>query len=198
MPEPSVIFTGPLTEHRDALWDVLRRQGYSPLSARNVLRVAAHLGRWLAARRLSLQELTADHLEDFFKSRRRKGYTQFLTPRALKSVAPYLRSQGTLSSGPAEEPSQGSALLREYVEYLRRERSLCASSTSAYAGVAREFLERYLGPDCLDFAALQARDVTSFVLESTRRYCTGATNYRSTALRAFLLYLYLQGRMVLD
>jgi len=200
MPKPSVVFTGPLTEHRDALWDELLRQRYSPLSARNVLRVAAHLSRWLAARRLSLEQLTADHLQDFFKTRRREGYTQFLTPRALKSVLPYLQAQGALSLGPcsAEEPSQAAELLQEYVEYLRKERSLRVTTTSAYAGVAREFLERCFGQDCLDFTALQAKDVTSFVLESTRRYSAGATNYRATALRAFLRYLYLHERVAID
>lgn len=198
MPKPCVVFTGPLAEHRDALWDELLRQGYSPLSASNVLRVAAHLSRWLTAQRLSLRELTFDRLQDFFKRRRQEGYTQFLSPRALKSVSTYLMAQGALSTATAHKPSALSALLRQYTEYLSKERSLCASSVRAYTDVARAFLARRTDDDCLDLAALTAKDVTSFVLQSTRHYCTGATNYRSTALRAFLLYLYLQGQVAVD
>jgi integrase len=147
---------------------------------------------------LSLRELTPDGLQRFFQSRRREGYTHFLTPRALKSVSPYLRAQGALSSAPAPQPSPLAALLRQYAEYLSGERLLCASSVRAYADVARAFLARCLDEDRLDFAALAAKDVISFVLENTRRYRTGATNYQSTALRALLLYLYLQGRVPVD
>jgi integrase len=147
---------------------------------------------------LSLRELTPDGLQRFFQSRRREGYTHFLTPRALKSVSPYLRAQGALSSAPAPQPSPLAALLRQYAEYLSGERLLCASSVRAYTDVARAFLARRLDEDRLDFAALAAKDVISFVLENTRRYRTGATNYQSTALRALLLYLYLQGRVPVD
>jgi hypothetical protein len=46
---PRVRFTGPLAAHQEVLWEGLLSQGYTGLSARNVLRVAAHLSRWLEA-----------------------------------------------------------------------------------------------------------------------------------------------------
>ena len=50
MSHPSrVRMTGPLVAYLDGLWSDLLRLGYSPLSARNLLRVAAHLSRWLQA-----------------------------------------------------------------------------------------------------------------------------------------------------
>jgi hypothetical protein len=44
-----VQFTGPLLGHVENLWHELLALGYTPLLARNVLRGAAHLSRWLEA-----------------------------------------------------------------------------------------------------------------------------------------------------
>jgi integrase/recombinase XerD len=196
---PRVRFTGPLAAHQEVLWEGLLSQGYTGLSARNVLRVAAHLSRWLEACDLSLQELTEERLKAFFDARRRAGYTQFLTPRALESVLPYLESMvgSPLAPGSAQ-PSAGSALLQEYVRYLLEERSLSASTTNAYAGIAQAFLQGRFGARPFELADLRAQDVTSFVLGSTRHYSTGTTNYRVAALRCFLRYLYLVGKLAVD
>lgn len=194
-----VRFTGPLAEHREALWHELLRQGYSALSARNVLRVAAHLSRWLEARGQSGEGLTAEQIEAFFQCRRRMGYTQFLTLRALGSILPYLQCRLAWSLAPAGVPPHaGQPLLDEYSRYLLKERSLVVSTRNAYVGVAREFLNRRFGSELIEIAALRASDITAFVLESTRRYSTGATNYRGTALRSFLRYLHARGALGMD
>jgi integrase/recombinase XerD len=191
-----VVFVGPLADHREALCHELRRRGYTALSATNVLRVAAHLSRWLQASDLSLSELTGERIEAFFKARRRCGYTQFLTPRALKSVLPYLESQAGKSLA---APSQArGALLEAYVRYLHGERSLTVSTVYAYAAIAQQFLDERFAEGRYAPAKLRAEDVTAFVLGGIRHYRTGTTNYRVTALRSFLRYLYLEGALASD
>ncbi|HJS21085.1 MAG TPA: tyrosine-type recombinase/integrase [Steroidobacteraceae bacterium] len=200
MATPSEVrFVGPLVEHREALRQVLARQGYAVLSANNVLRVAAHLSRWLQESGLSLRELTREHLDAFFAARRRAGYTQFHTPRALRPLIRYLESAANCSLAPKpEQAGAGSELLHRYARYLREERSVAITTSNAYSAIAREFLEERFAEGPFELAELHAEDVTSFVLASTRRHSTGGTNYRVTALRSFLRYLYLEGDLRAD
>ena len=112
--------SGPLLDHFEELGRELLALGYTPLSANNVLRVAAHLSRWLESHRLSLEDLTHEHIAAFFRARRRARYTQFLTPNALQPVLRYLVSTGTTTrleliatpAGPLEQ------LLCDYAHYL--------------------------------------------------------------------------------
>ena len=63
---PSVMrFSGPLAVHAPGLWATLLQQGYKDRSANELLRVAAHLSRWLKATRLQARDLTEDRLGEF-------------------------------------------------------------------------------------------------------------------------------------
>lgn len=200
MRKPSEVrFVGPLTEHREALRRELLSQGYTALSANNLLRVAAHLSRWLEERGLSLRALTREHIEAFFDARRRAGYTQFRTRRALRPFMLYLESAASASLEPLHEQAGGaSALMQAYVRYLLEERSLTVGTTNAYIAVAREFLEERFAQGPFELEQLCAEDVTSFVLAGARRCSVGGANYRVTALRSLLRYLHLQGELPAD
>jgi integrase len=98
----------------------------------------------------------------------------------------------------ADQAGAGSGLLQAYVRYLLEERSLTPRSTNAYATIGREFLEERFAEGPFELEQLCAEDVTSFVLAGARRYSTGGANYRVTALRSLLRYLYLQGELRTD
>ena len=60
MPHRSrVRMTGPLALYQDVIWTELLACGYTRLSARNVLQLAAHLSRWLEANGLSPEDLSS-------------------------------------------------------------------------------------------------------------------------------------------
>jgi integrase/recombinase XerD len=61
----SVRFVGPLVPYVDGFWSELIRGGYAPLSAGNLLRVGAHVSRWLADRRLEAIDLTVERATQF-------------------------------------------------------------------------------------------------------------------------------------
>jgi integrase/recombinase XerD len=200
MATPSEVrFVGPLARHREALRQVLCEQGYTALSANNVLRVAAHLSRWLQGRGLSLGELTRERVDAFFAARRRAGYTQFRTAHALRPLVRYLESAANCSLAPnAEQADTRYGVLRRYARYLLEERSVAITTSNAYTAVAQEFLEGRFPEGPFKLEEVRAEDVTSFVLASTRRYSTGGTNYRVTALRSFFRHLYLEGELRAD
>jgi integrase/recombinase XerD len=191
--------TGPLGAHRQGLWDALLALGYRPLSSANLLRLTAHLSRWLHARRLSLEALTPERVQAFCAARRRAGYTQFLTPRALAPILRYLGPAGVVPPAPPPpEPTGLERLLYDYTAYLRQERALTGPCARAYGDIARRFLGPRCRPEPDARLALTASDVTSFVLAAAPRYATGTTKYLVTALRALLRYLFLAGRLAVD
>ena len=79
----SVRFRGPLAPHAAEFWRVLLGRGYTPLSACNLLRLAAHFSRWLARKRVTPAAISDDCIAAFAAHRRRAGYTAFLVGESL-------------------------------------------------------------------------------------------------------------------
>jgi integrase len=89
-------------------------------------------------------------------------------------------------------------VLRRYARHLLEERSVTITTSKAYTAIAQEFLHERFAAGPFELTQLRAEDVTAFVLASVRRYSTGGTNYRVTALRSLLRYLYLEGDLRAD
>src|SRR5262245_28361641 len=90
----SVRFSGPLVPWVLRYWQELLRLGYAHLSAANLLRVAAHFSRWLELRSCGIGDITDGRVAVFMKHRRRLGYTQFLSDRAVEPLLRLLRGAG--------------------------------------------------------------------------------------------------------
>jgi site-specific recombinase XerD len=196
----AVHFSGPLTEHSAGLRRALLARGYAPLSASNLLRVAAHLSRWLEARVLGLQHLSAALIREFLALRRVER-SSFFTMRALEPVLRYLEGAGLvcLSAEPAITMDARACLLHSYAQYLESERCLTSGCVRSYCAVAGQFLDWRFGDDgAVDLAAIGASHLTAFTLHVSQRYSVGTAKYAVTALRSFFRYLYLEGRVALD
>jgi integrase/recombinase XerD len=194
----SVRFEGPLRPYVDSFWAELQCQRYSPLSARNLLRVSAHFSRWLAARRLTVEELSEDRVALFMAHRRRQGYTQFLTPRALRPLLEHLGRRGlVIHPAPLIETSTD-RLVSAYREYLASERCLNARTIRSYTEFARQFAEKRFGRREPTWDQLTPADVTEFVRHESRRCSTGYCKLKVTWLRSFLRFLQLRGDISRD
>lgn len=195
-----VRFAGPLAVHSEALRSALLARGYAPLSATNLLRLAAHLSRWLEAHALCLEQLSTERIAEFLAARRAE-YSSFFTTRALAPILRYFEHAGLVCLSPTAVAPSGAAdrLLCSYAQYLQRERCLTPGCVHSYGAVAREFLRWRFGADqAIDIAALKAHEVTSFALHASGLYSIGTAKYAVTALRSFLRYLYLEGRVAVD
>ncbi|HET8538359.1 MAG TPA: tyrosine-type recombinase/integrase [Anaeromyxobacter sp.] len=189
----SVRIRGPLSAHVEGLWAELLRQGYAATSARNLLRLTAHLGRWLEAKGLAVPDLTEDRAVAFARDRCEEGYTGFRTRRGLEPVLAYLRGVGAVRRPrPVVDDSPVGRFVRDYRTYLRRERGLAASTAHARTAFAKEFAisER----PRLDWHQLTARDVTTYLQRRCRRASVPACKHTVTDLRSLLRFLYVYGR----
>jgi site-specific recombinase XerD len=190
-----VRMTGPLAPYQDVLWADLLSRGYTRLSAKNILRLAAHLSRWLQASGFSAQELTRDRIGEFLGHRRACGYTGWLSPRGLEPILLPLRAREAVppSEPLPEENSPVARLLREYECYLLEDRSLAATTADRCVRTARRFFADLGVVDLEDVRRLSAADVSGFVLRGARTSATGSAKLMVTDLRALLRYLHVRG-----
>src|SRR6266704_6952509 len=120
-----VRMTGPLAPHATGLAGELARLGFTEMSGRAQLGLAAHLSRWLAAAGLGTMALTAPVAEEYLAARRAAGYTAYLTPKALAPLLGYLRGMGVApEAAPADPPSGVEELLDRFRRYLLVERGV--------------------------------------------------------------------------
>ncbi|MBI2563880.1 MAG: tyrosine-type recombinase/integrase [candidate division NC10 bacterium] len=188
----TVRVTGPLAPFAEGLRRFLLGEGYTPLSAANVLRLTAHLSRWLKTQRVPVA-LAPTRAEQFLRHRRRRGYTGFRSTRSLRPMLSYLASVGAIEWPTDADQRPACPLLQRYVAYLTTERGLTASSVRQYAATAARFLAAQA-----DVCRLTAADVTEFILRESRRYSVGTTKLTVTALRSFLRYLRVAGEIAAD
>jgi integrase/recombinase XerD len=193
----SVRIRGPLQVHVEGFWEELLRQGYTPLSARNLLRLTAHLGRWLEAQGLALSTLTKDHFAAFLHHRRRQGYTGFRTHRGLEPLLGYLRGIGAVPTpSPTLDESPVGRFVREYAEYLAQERGLVAGNVAGYSQFARRFAQE-VRPR-LDWDRLTAAEITGFVLHRSHPSSVAGRKATVAWLRSLLRFLHLRGETAQD
>ncbi len=179
---------GPLTSFAAGFADWLTRHGYTPISARFQLYVMAHLSRWLSARDLDLGALSMMDLERFLAARRRGGYTQYLSRKALQPMLASLREQGLSVIVPPTIHGPVDAALAAYRVYLIRERGLALVTVRAYVDAVRPFVLSRLAADqrALRWESLDAAAVTGFVVARTSKQSRGAAKLTVTALRSLL------------
>lgn len=190
-----VRLTGPLAVHAVGFGSELAGLGYTPLSAANQLRLAAHLGRWLDEQGLAIEDLTEERVGEFVLARSAQGYTCWRSRRGVAPLMTYLRKVG---AAPIPGPAVRTAVdevLGEFVGYLGSERGLAAATVGNYAIAARCFLSARVadrGGD-LGLAELTAAEVSAFVAEQCPRLRVGAAKNLVSGLRALLRFLHVAG-----
>ena len=190
IPPIGVRVPGSLEPYVGGFWAELLARGYSVLSAQSLIRVMAHLSRWMHGHQVRPRELTAPRIEQYLKARRRAGCRAWVSERGLTPLLGFLRR---LQVVPAPRPRMARTaldrLLVRYGDYLRRERGLVPSYVRVQEVVARRFLLEHRHPERLD-----ARDVTGFVLRECRDRSVQYTKHLVAALRSLLRFLYLEGK----
>lgn len=193
---------GPLAQFAPLVAEEARQIGYTPLTTAGVLRLTASLSRWMEARGLGAEDLSAELAREFTAARRSEGRRSGRSLRSLAPVLAALAGAGVLAADPpAGSGSERERLLAAFGQYLRGERALAAGTAAAYTARAGRFLDGRVG--CLDgrggcLDGLGAGDVTAAVLAEAETVSAGSAQYFVAALRAFLRFCYLEGHTAVD
>ena len=185
---------GPLAEYATGFAEFLAGRGYAQGSVSQQLGLISQLSRWLDAEGLGVEGLTELEAERFLAARRARGVRLFRSRLALEPVIGYLRELGVAPVRVAAGPvTPAEALIERYRRYLLVERALTPGTAKVYVGGIRRFVERFEGPESLEFGRLTAAEVSAFILDEAHR--RPGTSIRSVAsgLRSLLGFLHVQG-----
>jgi site-specific recombinase XerD len=181
---------GPLSPHIGGFVSSLIEQQYSAWFVRLRAHRAVDFDRWLAQRRVALDDVDDRHVARYHRDRSRGRYRPWHNElRALRELLEFLRARGAIarSSTGAEALPAGRLALR-FEQYLRQERGLAAATITRYRAFAQQFLSERFGEADVALGELRAADVVEFVQRQATRRQPHALKQVVTALRSFLRY----------
>lgn len=182
---------GPLVEGY-RVW--LLEAGYTPKTARWMLRDLSRLGRWMDTEDIQIGALTVTDVESWLAARRAANGYRVPTVRALRSLLTYLGVVGVMLDAEPPVLSPVEALVGEYREWLIVDRGLAAMTVLRYETLARRFLAaRVTSTDELGVAGLDGAVVSRFLLGECERLCLGSAKGKVAELRSLLRFLHVRG-----
>lgn len=189
---------GPLGKYIDGYAAELRAEGYAQQSAELQIRLVADFSRWLAKRRISASQITAEHFQPYLRSRARFRRPRRGDPAALKRLLNLLLRQGVMPKPPRAPITPAEHLRDEFRLYLRQERALASATLTNYTPFVGEFLAERFGAGPVDLASLSAADVTGFAQRRAASIHSKQVQLMTTALRSFLRFAQYRGDLHTD
>jgi site-specific recombinase XerD len=187
-----VRFSGPLTEHASGFGRELSRLGFTMFSARDQLRLASSLSRWLERRGSGLDSVSWPLIEEFLDWRRQSGYAQYVTPKALRPLLNYLHEAGITVAEELVVSSPADEMLARFGQYMRHERGVTEVVAIMYQDAVRPFVEARC-PAESGFTTPGPADVVAFVAAEVSRVSAKTAQRHASALRALLRFWHVSG-----
>ena len=198
--DPSrVRIAGPVGRFSDDLVRELQTLGYATTTSTELMRLAAHLSRWLQDAGLGLADLTPSVI-DAFVAERRRSYGKLASARGLDPIVGYLRRVGAVPEPqPVAPETAAQVALAGFVEHLLDERGLSRPVTAAYAHWVGPFVEQLLCPP----GSQAPRDVTAgelvaFLARALPALSGKSAQMTATSLRSMLRFGHAQGWLSRD
>src|SRR5258708_24888273 len=183
----------PLDCYIDLFVQRLREQQFSPESVRTQVLHVADLSRWLHARKLSVDALTAAIIDIHCREQRPSAPLRQGRRAALRRLLALLREQGVCRDVAPIELNPRQRAEEDFARYLAAERGLAPATLLNYVPfISRLLIERF-GRGPIRLTRLRATDIIGFVQRHAHDFCPGRTKLMLTALRSFLRHLQLRG-----
>lgn len=190
---------GPLSGYLDSFARVLSGHGYAVDTGQKQLRTVARLSQWMASRKLAAKDLDEQVVTRSLQARRRRGLMRPVEPKTLALLLEHLRQEGVVGRpAPRVEEGGPGPLQRDFERYLLHERGLAEATVGNYLGASRAFLSTRFDRGAVDPHQLSPADVIGFVRRIAQSRPPRSAKFTITGLRAFLRFLYAQGRTAAD
>jgi site-specific recombinase XerD len=190
-----------LDDHIEPFLKHLRAAGYAEGTLRKKRTVAKAFARWARRKQIAGNDLNDGHIAAFVarSPRNRKAHVKFELA-VMRLLFEYLRGYAGLQRPALQnDVSAADALLRNYKDYLRKDRGLTENSLLVYVPFIRDFLAAQTtqtgGVPPKSFDALIIRN---FILEHTLDRSSEYARLLCTALRSFFRFLLLCGQTTRD
>ncbi len=198
--DPSrVRMSGPVVGYSDGLVCELRTLGYATTTATELMRLTAHLSRWLEGSGLGLAELSPSVI-DAFVAERRTSYVNLSSARALDPIVGYLRRVGAVPESLRVVPTTAAQVaLDGFVRFLVDERALSGPVAAAYAHWVRPFVEQLLCPAGAHGPQdVAAGELVAFLARTLPALSPKSAQMTATALRSLLRFAHAEGWLSRD
>lgn len=188
----------PLGLYIDSYAAELRREGYPQQTSESQIRLIADFSRWLAKRRITAQEISAELFQPYLRARARRRCRTGSELRALRRLLNLLVREGVVPGPALPAGTPADRLATEFRLYLRQERALASTTQSYYLTFVSEFLRERFGVGPVDLSHLCATDVTGFVQRRAASIQSKRVQLMTTALRSFLRFARYRGDIEKD
>ena len=188
--------SGPLGPHIDRWAGLLSEQGYSKRVGKQKIRLVALLSRWLEQQQVRVEQLDERRIADFLTAQRKALRRQRQVEHTLGQLLQELRRSKLIAgrqSAQVESPTE--LLADDFGRFLTQERGLSQATLDNYLPVARRFLTNAFGAKTVQLDQLAARDINGFILRDRSTFSPKRVQLTTSALRSFLGFLYLRGRL---
>ena len=185
---------GPLGPFRDGVAEALSVSGYSKDRAAQLVRLMAHLSRWLESRGLGPGDLSPEVVGEFFDGFRSR-HSWCRSSRSLAPVLGYLRSVGAVPAADGSRAGRGAGavLVDDFRSHLRDQRGLSVATVEAYARYATHCIRAWWPGGQINVAELDAGDVIWLVRTARDQQHPASLRCMVTALRALLRFFHARG-----
>jgi hypothetical protein len=190
-----VVWSGPLREFGPGFVEELGRLGFTPWSASQQARVAAHLSRWMQAQGLGVGELSSQCVDEFLVERR-ASHAALYTRKALGPLLGFLDGMGVLPVEVPVTPGPSEVVAAGFERYLVVERGLLPGTAAAQAARVRRFLDGYCPAGGV--GELSAAEVTAALLAEGADHAVASVKRLGYNLRSFLRWALLTGLIEQD
>jgi site-specific recombinase XerD len=184
---------GPFGTHVDGLTEDLSTDGYARESVRSAIVAVRGFGRWMERRDLRVKDVSEKMIAEF--GRRRRSWIRRGRLAALHALLTRLRRLGIAPLRLQPEGGPIERIEQDFATFLRSERALSTATVANYCPVARLFMVERFAAGSVDLERLCAVDIHEFILRHTRLCRPKRMQLTLTALRSFLRFLYLRGRI---
>ncbi len=191
-----VSIRGPLASWLPGFRSFLFDAGYAPDSASQQLQMLAHLSRWMLEHDMEVRQLTSPVIAVFF-SERRKTHTASQTPRSLQGFLAFLQDVGVeRDPDPPDILLWSQVLLEEFRVYLVAERALAPETVKNYLNQVRPFVSWRSTVTEDEISSLAVNEVLDFLVIRRMSESVGSVKVAASALRVFLRWLFLTGKVL--
>ncbi len=191
--------TGPFGAYIEGFRALLDARGYARATEKEQLQCVAAFSRWLARRRLAIDDVDERRGTEFVRARRRCGRVGRGDGTTVRTLLEHLRQLGVIPAPtPAVDPTELSRVEQAFGVYLAQERGLSRATLISYLPVVRRFLSGRFATGAIRLDELRLTDVTRFVSHHAHAFSPGRVKLMLTALRSFFRFLRLRGETAVD
>jgi site-specific recombinase XerD len=187
---------GPLGSYLEGFAHLLSEQGYSRKYGMEKIRLIALLSRWLAEKKIGIQELDEQRITDFLKARKNTLCRHRQVQHTLTQWLQYLRRSKIIPDPPPPQAKNPiDLLLHDYGQFLTQERGLRQASLDNYLPVAGRFLSETFGKKTVNLHKLTTEAINEFIFRDASTFSPKRVQLTASALRSFLGFVYLRGQL---